>query len=473
MPDKSSVIQLRGFKGLNLKSDAAAIEDTELAEATNVNIGQAGELIKRTGLEQTHDGSTLGNNSVIVIGHFLTDAISQLIVKSGNNVYYSTNGSTFTLLGAYSDASWGVQYAGNFYILRTGNEMVKWDGATATTISGSPTGTYGIIHKERMYILNTNASGTLSSRLYFSDAGDVSSTGWPGTNFFDIQPGDGDYLIGLAILADLLLIFKGKQTFALYVQGQLTDWIVRSMNTEVGCISKYAIRQIQGYLYVSSYQGIFRTDGAIFTDISQEISSVFQDRIVNLTTVNVDAFGVWGDQLICLVSPSSGTPTYYVFHYRLGSWTKWEFASGLLPQTFTEARSTSLGAGLYAGDRASSGKVLRYGSVVHTDAGVSFQITIRTKQFDFDLSTWYKRGKWIGIDCIGPANVSVTNIADHVSQDQQTLVSTATRSLAKLKGPDYFRVWQLLLTSSSTGVLTILSIQMHMIGHRTLSKAST
>lgn len=473
MPDNSTVVQIKGFKGLNLKSHAAALEDTELVEALNVNVGDAGELKKRTGLERTHAGATLGSNAVTILGHFLTDTLSQLIVKAGSNVYYTTNGSTFTLIGAYADASWGVQYAGNFYILRTGNVMVQWTGSAASNIAGSPTGSFGIIYKERMFVLNTNAAGTLSSRLYFSNAGDVSATGWPGTNFFDVVPGDGDYLVGLAIISDLLLIFKGKQTQALYVQGQLTDWIIRSINTEVGCISKYAIRQIQGYLYISSYQGIFRTDGAIFTDISQEIETSFRDRIVNLTTLNVDAFGVWGDQMICLISPSSGTPVYYVYHFRLGSWTEWQFGGGALPQTFTEVRSTTLGTGIYAGDRGTTGYLFRYGSEVYTDAGVQYLVSVKTKEFDLDLSTRYKRGKWIGLDLVGAATVDVMHIVDHVDQDVIIVTSQATRTIAKVLGPGYFRAWQIQLSFESNNSMTLLGMNLHMTGHRTLTKANT
>lgn len=473
MPETAQAVEIKDFKGLNLKVNPGALDDSELTEAINVNIGLAGELVKRTGLERTHNGSTLGNNSVTVLGHFLTDTISQLIVKAGSNVYYSTDGSTFTLLGTYSDAVWGVQYAGNFYIIRSGNIIVQWDGTTASTIAGSPSGTFAIIYKERMFVLNTNAAGTLSSRLYFSNAGDVSASGWPGTNFFDIQPGDGDYLISLAIVQDLLLIFKGKGTWALYVQGQLTDWIIRTISVEVGCISKYALRQIQGYLYISSYQGIFRTDGTVFTDISQEIGPIFTDRIVNLTTINIDAFGVWGDQLICLISPNSGIRVYYVFNYRNGGWTKWEFSSGFLPQTFTEVRSTALGAGLYAGDGAASGSVFRYGSQVHTDGGVSYQVSIKTKEFDLDLGTRYKRGKWLGIDLIGAANVVFTNTADYTDQTPSGFTSTATRSLAKVRGPGMFRVWKGNLAFTSNTAMTILGITLYMSAHSTMIKVAT
>lgn len=473
MPETATVVDLKNFKGLNLQVSPGALEDSEFTEAINVNVGLAGELVKRTGLEKTHNGATLGLNSTLVLGHFLTDTISQLIVKSGSNVYYSTDGTTFTLLGAYSDASWGVQYAGNFYIIRSGNIMVKWDGTTASTIAGSPSGTFALIYKERMYVLNSSAAGTLSSRLYFSTAGDVSATGWPGTNFFDVQPGDGDFLTCLAVVQDLLLIFKGKATWALYVQGQLTDWIIRTLNVEVGCISKYALRQIQGYLYVSSYQGIYRTDGAVFTDISQQIAPVFEDRVVNLTTLNVDAFGVWGNQLICMISPTSGVKVYYIYHFRVGAWTKWEFASGLLPQTFTEVRSVSLGAGLYAGDGGTSGYVLRYGSELTTDGGVSYLVSLKTKEFDLDIPTRYKRGKWLGIDLIGSANVSFVHTCDYVDQIPETFNSIATRSLSKIRGPGMFRVWKLSLSFTSPNPMTILGISLYMSAHNTAIKATT
>lgn len=473
MADKSTGIQIRGFKGLNIREDPGAIDDTELTEAININIGKAGEIQKRTGLEKMHNGTTLGSNSTKILGHFLTDTISQLIVKAGGNVYYSTDAANYTLIGAYSDAEWGVQYAGAFYIIRSGNVIVKWDGTTATNVAGSPSGTFGIIYKERMFVLNTAATGTLSSRLYFSNAGDVSATGWIGTNFFDIQPGDGDFLVTLVILNDLLYIFKGKATWALYVQGTVTDWIVRTINSEFGCVSKYAAKIIAGYLYLSSEKGIYRTDGTSFTDISLDIGPVLVNRVVNLTTVNIDSMGIWGDQLICLISPSSGQKLYYIYHYRIGTWTQWQFSGGLLPQTFFEVRANTPGVGLYAGDNNSTGIIFRYGTSVYTDAGASYQVSIRSKEFDVGIPLNMKRGKWIGVDLIGDSNISYEQLSDYVNLVTGTFVSTSTRSLAKLPGPGYFRVWKFSLIFSNTGSMTILGFTLQLEAHRAAIKANT
>ncbi len=73
---EESTVTLEKFSGLNISSPPVALEDNELSSCINFNIGQAGELIKRTGFKQIHPPPTtdsIGNTTVTTaIGHFLT-----------------------------------------------------------------------------------------------------------------------------------------------------------------------------------------------------------------------------------------------------------------------------------------------------------------------------------------------------------------------------------------------------------------
>lgn len=470
----ASALQIRGFKGLNIREDPSVIQDNELTDCTNFDIGRAGELTKRTGFTQLHSGSTLGSNVSQILGHFLTDTVSQIIIKAGSNVYYSTDGTTMTLLGTYADASYGVQYSGKFYIIRSGNTVIQWDGTTASAITGSPSGTFAILHKDRMFVLNSSAAGSLNSRYYFSKAGDVTSTGWVSTNFIDVRAGDGDFLVAMAIIQDLLVIFKGKSTWALYVQGSTTDWVQRSLNLELGCVSKYAIKQIEGYLYVSSAVTIFRTDGTTFESIFDPLQPVLKDRIVNLTTVNVDSFAYWQDKLICLLAPDPATRVYYIYHLKIGGWTQWSFSSSMKPWTFVEIRTNTPQRGLYCGDLNSTGLIFRYGDTTsYTDLGTGYTVTMATKQFDMDTPTNMKRGKWLAIDCLANAVLSWQHDMDGLFITTGTVQANVLRRAIKIPGPGYFRHWKFTVSASNTVAMTIISAILEVDGRRTLIKAST
>lgn len=473
MAANESAVQIRGFKGLNVREHMGAIQDNELSEVTNFNIGRSGELVKRMGFIQISSGSTLGANTTIILGHYITDSISQIIVKAGSSVFYTTDGITYTLLGVYSDASFGVQYAGEFYIIRSGNTIVKWDGSAAAAIAGSPSGTFAIIYKERMFVLNTLGVGSLNSRFYFSKAGDVTATGWVGTNFIDVQAGDGDFLTSMAVVQDLLVIFKGASTWALYVQGSTTDWVLRSLNSEVGNISKYAIQLIEGFIYISAARGVYRTDGAVFENVSDPISPILAERIVNTTTVNIDSFAYWDDKLICLLAPDASTKVYYVFHVKVGGWTKWEFAGGIVPATFLEVLTNTPQRGLYAGSYSADGKILRYGSEVFKDLGSDYSVTVKTKQFDLDIPLNMKRGKWIGLDSIGEGTFNWSNECDTVVANSGSVDVISTRALVKIPGPGYFRAWRFILECQSDSEITILGMTIQVQGSRTAIKALT
>lgn len=473
MPESSSALQIRGFKGLNVREYEGAIQDNELSEAINFDLGRAGELIKRTGFEALHQGQTLGNNSVKILGHFLTETYSQLIVKAGSNVYSSSDGISYTLIGTYADAEWGIQYAGVFYIIRKTSTIVSWNGVTATAITGSPAGTFAITYKERMFVLNSEAPGSLNSRFYFSKVGDVTTTGWSSVNFIDVRPGDGDFLTCMAVIQDLLIIFKGRSTWGLYVQPAVENWVLRNLNSEIGCISKYTTKEVEGFLYLSGARAVYRTDGTTFEDISEPINPVLKNRIVNLTTTNIDSFAWWDDKLICLLSPNPSIQEYYIFHIKAGGWTKWEFAGGIKPTSFTEVRTNNPQAGLYAGDLNSTGKVYRYGGSGYADSGVTYPCSMKTKQFDFDIPTNMKRGKWVGLDTIGLATINWQNEVEGVPYVSGTAVGDDMRTLVKIPGPGYFRTWRFGFNLTTATEFTLLGVTLHMLNRRTVIRTAT
>ena len=245
-------------------------------------------------LFRSHNGSTLGANAVKIIGHFVTDTYSQIILQVGTALYYTSDFTTFTSIGTYTVA-YGVQYANNFYMVREAGTLVQWTGAAVSTIAGSPNGSFCLVYRDRLFVLSSSAAGSLNSRLYYSKIADLSATGWVSTSFIDVQPGDGDFLTCLAVIHDLLIVFKTRTTWALYVQGLPENWVLRSINPAIGCVSKYTPREIEGFLYFVGPQGVYKTDGNIFDDISSNIFTLFRDRLVNLTTTNIDT-AAWLDR---------------------------------------------------------------------------------------------------------------------------------------------------------------------------------
>jgi hypothetical protein len=469
---KEAPIEIRGFKGINLREPPGMIQDDELASCINLNIGRAGELVKRTGWAILHDGTTLGVNQVRIVGHLITDTVSQLIIQAGANLYWSPDGSTMNLIGAYT-VEFGVQYNNVFYMVRSSGTVVSWNGTVAATIAGSPSGTFCAVYKDRLYVLNTKASGSLTSRLYFSAIADFSATGWPASNFVDVRPGDGDSLTCLAVIHDLLLVFKTRSSWGLYVSGLPANWTLRNTNPEIGCISKYTPREIEGFLHFVGARGVYKTDGNIYEDISPNVQPVFRDRIVNLTSINIDVAAWWDDRYVLLMHPDPSTNRYLVYHLRTGGWTEWVPSGGILPAFFQEVNTGSPSKGLYAGDLNATGRVYRFGGGAYTDAGSNFDASFSTKEFDFGMPSVWKRGKWMQYEFDGTGTPTAVHVREGLASPPVELPDTPRRAAVKSVGPEYFRVWQLQFNMNSNGPFTYYGCTVYLHKKRAVVGAVT
>lgn len=472
---QSVPIDIRGFKGLNLREPEGMVQDDELVSCINFNIGRAGELTKRTGFAILHNASTLPNAPVELLGQYETLNYSQIIAKCGGSLWHSSDGSTWTEIAFATEdyaanVTWGVQYANKFYILRYDAIMMEWNGTTLTEIAGTPSATFGLVYKDRLFTCNWKEEGA-ESRLKFSEPGDLTS--WPVENFIDVSQGDGDFLTCCAVIHDLLIVFKTKTTWGLYTTGAPSQWTLRNSNPEIGCISKSTPREIEGFLYFVGVRGVYKTDGNIFEDISASIQTVFNNRVIANSTVDIDSASWWEDRYILFFHPTASTYQYFVYHLRTGGWTEWQFSEEITPATFLEVTSATPQRGLYAGTTSATGRVYRHGDGAFTDAGSNFECSFRTKEFDFTLPSLMKKGMWILVDIESAAQATWVQEKDGDHTITDITPAASRRRAHKMVGPGYFRVWQISGSISSNSDFTFYGITLYMAQKTPLIKART
>lgn len=462
MADTDQKIKIGPWKGLNLREDAGVISDSGLSSCINFNIGRAGELVRRTGFEMIHDSSFLGLNTVKLIGHFITETYSQLLARIGSNLYYSNDGIAWILIGAYS-VDWGVQYAGTFYMVRGNDTILTWTGTgTPTAITGSPSGDFCIIHKERLFVFNSAGAGVLNSRVYFSVAGDLSATGWIGTNTFDVRSGYGDFLTSAAIVNDILILFKTNSTWGLYVQGTSSaDWVLRSLNAKIGCVSKYSVRVVQETAYFVGTKGIYRTNGSSFVSISDDLQNLMRDRVITLSSSNIDAAFYWDEKYVVLLRLGENIVRYFAYNTKLEGWTEWVIAGGYRPSYFVEVDTNIPNLGVYAGDMNLSGHVFRFGKNVYTDGAEAYSSSFRTKDFDFGHPSTMKRGKWLAADTLGAATLTYLHTVNSEFTTQYTATTVALSKSVKMRGPGFFRTWSLTVTVTDSTVFQLFGLMLY------------
>lgn len=480
-------IPIQNFTGLNLREPVSRIQDTELRVCKNFNIGRAGELEKRSGFEQIHDGTTLGANQVRVIGMFFTDTFSQLFFRAGNELYYTDDGDTVTLVsgGPWNNTEFGVQYVDKFYIVRSDDIILEWDGTTMTTIAGSPNGDYCHIFKDRLFIINSTESGTLNSRLHFSTAGDP--TDWPSTNFIDINPGDGDALTTLYNLQDSFLVFKGTSTWTLVIQGDPSTWLLKALSPEVGCLSKYTIREFEGFLVFLGPDGVHRTDGNFFDSISENLLPEFDGLLTSPGQLNKSSAALWKEKYILMLETFPESPTwgsqsdetwdaqedetwggqgavrrYFVYHFRIQGWTQWVPHSSINPHTFQEVNVNSDFRGLYTGELAASGFIHRLSEVIFQDNSQNYTAEFETKEFDFELPDLLKRGKYLGLILQADGLHTFQNIVNTEAQPAASITTESANLYYKVKGPQYFRTWRFKGSATHSGPFAFYTATLHL-----------
>lgn len=470
MAKGDQVLSLNLFKGLNTDENPSVLNSNELSEVTNFDLGNRGQLEKRTGVRLLFNNTAeMGvDDSIHILGFFNTETFKQFIARSGNNLYYSLDAVTWTVVpgGPWADVEHGTQYVDKFYMVRRAGTILEWNGTAITAITNSPAGTFCTVFKDRMFVINTLGAGAVASRLYFSNALDVSSTGWPATNYVGVQEGDGDRLITIAQVSDYLLIFKARAVWNLFVQGSDTlSWILRPFRRDTGCVSKHSVVTREGVVYFCGLNGVYTTDGTDIVKISIPVNNFFDRLTTDITILNTISSFLWKDKYVIALpnletiplwngwaartwgsliqtkwSASATANIYLVYHILNKGWTEWIFST-TSPYRFITVTALSDLKGVYCGERDLTGRVLKLGEDIYTDLGAPVRCTFETKNFDMDRPGQKKRGKWVAVEIVGEAVYNCIQIVDQL-ETSSIVRSTTSESILKIKGPGYFRNWR-------------------------------
>jgi hypothetical protein len=463
---QQQTIKVNRFQGLDISDAPGRIPDTELIQCQNWNLGLYGELVKRTGLvSKTNIG--FPSTPTTIIGYLVTTTLNQIIARTGNQLYYSSDGATtWTLIGTYNNIEYGVQYNNIFYMVRRDDIMVQWDGTTASTIAGSPTGTACLIFKEMLVVINS-FSTTIPSRVLFSFP--FHPEQWT-YNFIDIRVGDGDVLTAIGVLHDVLHVFKQESTWAIYPAADLTAWTVRTVSPAIGCVSRYAPMEVEGFLYFVGPRGFYRTDGYNFTELSMPLRDIFRKQSTGLQSVNQVPVVWWEDKIIMILQIFSNPPTWdswatrtwdslattpwdsstgatyywFVYHIRLNQWSQWVPApsANMIVSNMLAVQGPVSPRGIYFGSRQNDNKVWRYGDPVYQDSGQNYDCIVETKDLDFDEPTFVKRGMWIGVEALAFNNTTFYNIPDNSQGPAQIIPFGGFRNTFRTPTSGFFRAWR-------------------------------
>lgn len=219
--------------GVNTKTAPLVIKDSECELIVNYNLDTVGALSKRNGyavfatqpvaakrmhglFQYTNTATVAETTQVMVVNNA---GNTQSVIYYNNGGTWATSKTDDTAVSTFTNFNRARFFTFVDYLFRANGVDVV---ATSINVNGSSWGTtnaptvitpsFGAIFQDRVYVARNGTAA--ASRVYYSSLPSSGAITWTtGTDFFDVNPDDGDQITALENNGNRLLIFK---TRALY-----------------------------------------------------------------------------------------------------------------------------------------------------------------------------------------------------------------------------------------------------------------
>ncbi len=286
-----------------------------------------------------------------------------------------------------------------------GSDVPKsWDGSTAQNLAGSPPNfAFGVAHQNRGWMAGVDAN---SSRLYYTALLDVEDSIGAGSGSIDIDPRDGDRIMGIASHRNELWIFKGPYKGSIHrITGSAptgSDAFARkTFATGVGAVGHNTIFKFANDL------GFIWSDGSVrslsATEAFGDFSEAALSRPINIEFLNKrlnvaqmkNAWAAVDDvrSVVVFTLPVDGASdpnSVLAMDFRFQP-VRWSFlpalsdvtaAASVIDQTNNNRRIVMFGA--------SDGFVRKWGQVDRTVDGTGIAYKVTTPHLDYGLPAHLK-----------------------------------------------------------------------------------
>jgi len=319
-------------------------------------------------------------------------------------VFHFLNG-TWTLITATFQASVAVQYDNHVYLVPDiGHNGLggKWEPVGGfTVIAAIPTGQAAVIHKERLFLAPGVDSTTNSSRLNFSNPGNLDV--WSASDFIDIMPGDGTKVTDLTVYRDNLLIFKTRSTWILAYDVEPADAVVRHTSLTIGVERHRRMLNYENQVYIFHGGWVYEIINYDFHRLNTKVPFVIDETAPSPVSDEIIHLSQLEDRLICRIFNK-----IYLYGLRTRTWSEWSsarnelhFFGPIVTLHFSEGEHKH-----YAGSAVLSQTSfieLFDEATLQTEETLDLAVNLiacrtKTKNFDLAVSHQFKRLWWWGAD---------------------------------------------------------------------------
>jgi hypothetical protein len=470
--------------GLNKLENPRVIGDDQLAICQNMDIGRSGELSIRPGLRLIR--SNISANPITAVGSaLLANNTSRMYVRDAvTNTLYSADGSAISDgVSAYTaltvnagNSEKVVQYANSAWIIPKGTSAVGVQQNlltnTSTTVPSMPRGTSALVFKDRLFIFGpVDLTNTATQRIYYSAATDF--TNFPASNFFDINPGDGEGTTAAIASNDTLVFFKRHSTWALFYDSDPGLGTLRKINAEIGATGPRSVTAFENVLYLIDERTVYRIQNLLFTDIGKNISLRTERNALTFGINTTDHAVNFGPKIMFVIyTGTSGMPyEYYVYNTEVDAWTQYVFNQN--PSIFIPVVAVT-GFRDYIATAVGSSNLLIISPFRNDNAsfgdypGAVTAVMVQTKRYSAGTTSRYKRLFWWGMEVSSNGSLSMTAISTNILNSVTAVrVGSGDYQFFKAFTPSRFRYIEFLMTSlSPSHRLTILPGQAYVSSNK-------
>lgn len=410
----SSPVKVGPFVGgMNTYSGPSAIADNEAVEIKNMEIDLDGSLTSRPALNMytTAPGATLGEVG-IVIGTFrsVTDVFYIIYAFESEAWALNANTSAWTKIadGVFTDC---VQYNDKLWLVIKPSGVTqgggKWDPSGGyAAVAQMPRGYSCCVYKERMFIAaSRNSDQTSINRVKFCNAANPDT--WTGTDFFDVQGGDGEDIMKLMVFDNSIVIFKTDSTYLFAYDTQVTKGAVQAVSTTIGLNNNWCAVEYENNLFVMHEANVYRISNWNWDQANVKIPFLYRNT-KNINSLLGSSLSVIGNRIVARYYDNT-----YVLGTKTGAWAVWEWDDGVTmyptnflrdPNVDTTFGATTYYSGSY--DIAATAWYRFVDQINTLDRSESYATRLVTKAYDYGPSYAFKRLFWWGVDLLAKTNVN-------------------------------------------------------------------
>lgn len=340
----------RGFGGgLNLRDAPDVVDERYAIDCLNVVFSERGAVQQRDG-SRRFTSATLTNSPDSMAPFYKTNGTKALVVGNGNrldvlNTFGASVANALPTANPHFFTRFGGPTAEVMYIANGTDQVRKLAEAagvfTFSTPAGlsSQTGKFLAVTPTSNRLMVARESGATGgnnpSSVNFSDPGAPETFG--ATNWVDLDPGDGEEIMGIVAWREYVFVFKQTKFWVFY--GESTDstggpvFNFRKVNTGLGLAAPRALTAGREGVYFLDRTGIYRTTGGnpeLLSDVIDPFFAGDPSVYFSSSTLNHDdiaaATAAWHEEQVYFAMPTGSSATnnrMLVYDPRHNWWSIW------------------------------------------------------------------------------------------------------------------------------------------------------